>query len=200
MSSPGLPTLTVDARSRRCEARVALLALGFAGAAPLGLTGLDFPATVAASVASILVIGAGLWRAGWLPSRRRLAAFVWHADGRWVLTDVCNMTFEGRLCADARIGERCVWLRWQAGSQRLGAERTMLLARGDVADRELRRLITRLGIEGRHAFRDPRRESQARSGFSANFPGSDQSIGAAPAGRSGIGSRTGLPPPGEAGR
>jgi hypothetical protein len=146
MSSPGLPTLIVDARSRRCEARVALLALVLAAAAPMGLTGLGFPATVVASIASTLLIGAGLWRAGWLPSRRRLAAFVWHADGRWLLTNVCNETFEGRLCADARVSERYVWLHWQVESQ-FGAPRTMLLARGDVAENELRRLVARLGIE-----------------------------------------------------
>jgi hypothetical protein len=148
MSSPSLPTLTVDARSRRLESRVALLALALGAAAPFGLTGLDLPATVVASIASILVVGAGLRRAGWFPSRRRLAAFVWHADGRWVLTDVCNETFEGRLCADARVSERCVWLRWHIGSKRSGSVRTMLLARGDVGENELRRLIARLGIEG----------------------------------------------------
>lgn len=128
---------------------MALLALAFGGAAPVGLTGLDFPAAAAASIASILLIGAGLRHAGWLPSRRRLAAFVWHADGRWVLTDVCNETFEGRLCADVRVSERCVWLRWRVGSRRFGGARTMLLARGDVTEHELRKLIARLGIEGR---------------------------------------------------
>ena len=148
MSSPSLPTLTVDARSRRLEPRVALLALGLGAVAPVLLTGLDFAATGVASIAAILLLGTGLRHAGWLPSRRRLAAFVWHADGRWLLTDVCNTTFEGRLCADARLTERCVWLRWRVESQRLASARTMLLARGDVAESELRRLIARLGIEG----------------------------------------------------
>lgn len=148
MSSPSLPTLTVDARSRRLEPGVALLALGLGAVAPALLTGLGFAATVVASIASILLIGAGLRHAGWLPSRRRLAAFVWHADGRWLLTDVCNTTFEGRLCADARVTERWVWLRWRVESQRVTSARTMLLARGDVAESELRRLIVRLGIEG----------------------------------------------------
>jgi hypothetical protein len=150
MSSPNSPTLTIDARSRRLEPRVAQLALLLGAVAPLLLTGFDFAAMAVASIASVALLGAGLVRAGWLPSRRRLAGFVWHADGRWLLTDVCNKTFEGRLSADARVSERCVWLRWQVGSQRSGSQRTMLLARGDIAESELRKLIARLGIEGCH--------------------------------------------------
>lgn len=76
----------------------------------------------------------GLWQQGWWGSARRIAAIAWLPDGRWLLTDDSRTGIPAELRADSRVGDRWLWLRWDA--QR--SCRSMLLLQGDISRSEER--------------------------------------------------------------
>jgi hypothetical protein len=136
MSSRNSPTLTFDVRARRAEQRAAWLTL-VATACAVVLLG------PVAAVGSGLVAW-GLWRAGWIGSRNRIAAVSWLADGRWVLADLQGNTFPGELSAGTRRLRNAVWLSWKTGH---GRRRSLFLTSGDVPADHFRWLAARLQIE-----------------------------------------------------
>jgi hypothetical protein len=147
MSSTNSPTLIIDLRSR-VPLRLAVPVLCAGACAPFLLTSPGVAqATLAVGICA-LVLGIGLWRAGWLGGPRRLVRICWHADGRWLLTDARNRTFEGVLHGDTRVGARYVWLRWATPERSRLAHRSLLLIRADMLPAPWRRLIVRLHIDG----------------------------------------------------
>jgi hypothetical protein len=143
MSSRNSPTLTLEVRRRRAEALVAWFALASAGGAVvlLGATPSWTPWLAAGAVG---VIAFGLWRAGWIGPRYRIAGVQWLADGRWLLADRHGSVVPAQLSTDTRLAGDAVWLRWRTAP---GRRRSMLLVRGDVPAGQLRALRVRLQIE-----------------------------------------------------
>lgn len=110
----------------------------------------SMPAGLASAIL-VATLGGGFWYAGWIGrGSRRLKAVCWLQDGRWLLMDEANRVVAAKLHADTRVFARCVWLHWAgADPARDGRlRRSLLLAAGDIADSELRRLLVRLRIEG----------------------------------------------------
>jgi hypothetical protein len=125
MSSPNLPTLTLDLRKRRAERLVAWLVLVAVGAAV---------ALLGASpwwIQSLAGIGAGavafgLWRSGWIGSSHRVVELRWPT---------------GELAADTRVYSGAAWLGWKSSG---GRPAYMFLVRGDLPAGQLRALCVRL--------------------------------------------------------
>jgi hypothetical protein len=137
---------------------VALAALAGSGLAPYLLTGLAPWGACLLSAACLSIVGWGLHRAGWLGRHaRRLAAFAWLPDGRWVLTHQHNETTQAVLGPQSRVSRHGVWLSWQGA-----APGPLLLGRCDIPANDLRRLVVRLRIEGSRAPAVP--ESKAPDG------------------------------------
>lgn len=208
MSSPNSPTLTLDVRARRSEQYIALLALGAGACGVALLSALDFWLACLTGGGYLALAGAGLRRAGWIGSRHRIVSLSWLADGRWLLTDCNQNSVTGQLSPDTRLGRHAVWLRWTAEPQ---GRRSMLLARGDVRENELRQLIVRLRIRSTEralpetaprmrTIRELRRVYAQICRNSANFRLSGQSIRAVLGGRSRSGFRPAIGPRGNAGR
>lgn len=153
MSSTSSPTLLRDVHSRHTERRVAVLALTGGGLTPF-LTALPGVVSVVCALASMLVIWAGFWRAGWVAADHRIVALSWLTDGRWLLTDRRGRTVEGRLRPESRVGCRAVWLHWDVTGRSDFRRQSLLLAGGDIPDSDLRRLMVRLRIEG-HQSQSP---------------------------------------------
>jgi hypothetical protein len=128
MSSRNSPTPALDVRSRRAERLAAGLVLVAAGGA-VALLGASPWWTQLLAAGGVVTVALGLWRAGWIGSRHRVA------DLRWS---------SGELSADTRIFRDAVWLRW---TNLGGRRRAMLLARGDIPAGQLRALAVRLRIE-----------------------------------------------------
>lgn len=97
-----------------------------------------------AGAAGLIVIGFGLWRAGWIGSRHRIVGLSWQADGRWLLADGGQNTFTGELAGGTRLFGNALWLQWTTPNHRF---RSMLLATGDLPAGQLRALAVRLRIE-----------------------------------------------------
>jgi hypothetical protein len=142
MSSRNSPTLTLDLRTRSTEQRVAGLALVAAAWAVMLLDGA--PAAQVLGAAGMAAVAWGLWRAGWIGSRHRIATVRWLSDGRWLLADGRGNAFSGELSADTRRFRDIVWLRWKTGP---GRRRSVLLTPRDLPAGELRGLAVRLQIE-----------------------------------------------------
>jgi hypothetical protein len=109
---------------------------------------LPYPGARGAAALARMLVAFGFNRAGWLGDRERIEHVVWSSDGRWLLTDACGRQVEATLRDDTRVGNRSVWLRWNANRTR-----SKLLISGDLQAAELRRLIVRLRIQG--GRRDP---------------------------------------------
>ena len=144
MSSPGSPTLILDARTRRAERAVATIALAAAGVAPWladvhGLQALVY------GLCCMGVAALGLYRAGWLGTARRLVGATWTADGRWTLSRHGQDPLDAVLLGDSRCGAGWVWLHWSTGRW---SRRSMLLVRSDLSSGQLRRLVVRLRLQG----------------------------------------------------
>lgn len=141
MSLQGSPRLELDLRRRRSEACVASLALILSPVAPLSV--LPQSAAISCAALTVLLVALGLWRAGWIGHRERIHRVVWTSQGRWLLEDGRGRSCEAVLRGDSRVGGGFVWLRWNANRTR-----SMLLLSGDMDASELRRLRTRLQLEG----------------------------------------------------
>ena len=92
MSSQGLPTLELDARSRRAETFAAVLLTILAATVPWLFAGLPTSLASALSLATAVVVPVGFWRAGWIGRRRKIIRIVWQADRRWLLTNALGRT------------------------------------------------------------------------------------------------------------
>jgi hypothetical protein len=126
-----------------------------AGACSVLLLGAVSWTNLPAGAATLAAIGFGLWRAGWIGSRHRIVGLRWLADGRWLLADSRGNAFSGELSAGTRLARNACWLHWTTSGDR---SRTMLLARGDLSDSELRALAVRLRIEAvERVLPEPRR-------------------------------------------
>lgn len=140
--------LTIDARGRRCERRLGVLALL---ALAIATNLLPLPLALAALLYMIVatLVLAGLWWHGWLGGARRLTGVSRLADGRWLLTDAAQATLPAILSPHSRVGSHWLWLRWHigAGADRGPRRRSMLLVQGDIEGRHLRRLGVRLRLE-----------------------------------------------------
>lgn len=141
-------TLTIDARGRRSERRLGVLAvLGVAIATSL----LDLPVIAAALffTMTVTLVVAGLRWHGWLGGPNRLTGVSWLSDGTWLLTDATQMSYTATLSRHCRVGSRWLWLRWNTGP-RAGVHgprwRSMLLVHGDAESGDLRRLGVRLRL------------------------------------------------------
>lgn len=140
MSSPGLPTLTIDVTARRGEHRivfatVALVALAF--------WQWNVPAYVSMSAAAggLLAMMAGYRALGWLGGGTRLIRIACAADDHWLLYEANGRAIPARLSPHSRIGSGAVWLRWDVRGRR-----PLVLFSGDIADDDFRRLLVRLRV------------------------------------------------------
>jgi hypothetical protein len=150
MSSPGLPTLTIDVAARRGEHRVVYASLALVSFA---FWQWDLPLLILAGVAAsgLIVMVAGYRALGWLNGGARLARIVCQADGGWVLYEATGRAMPARLSPQCRISPHALWLRWDARGRR-----PLLLLPGDVPDDDFRRLLVRL----RMASLQPRDEHE----------------------------------------
>ena len=109
-----------------------------------------FPLLSALSAAFFVVVTAavvtGLWLHGWLGGARRLAWIARLPNGEWRLRDARHTDITAELRGDSRVGERWLWLRWNAESA-WPTRPSMLLVHGDLPAADLRRLIVRLRLE-----------------------------------------------------
>ena len=148
MSSPGLPTISLDIRARRgepalvaCATTAALCVLSFSNESIL---------SVALAAMCLLTSLLGLfYTVGWLWGPRRLTRIVWQPDGCWVLCEANGKTHECELSQSSRATPYAAWLRWAGRSTR-----PLLLVPGDVPDTDFRRLIVRLRLEARSGQRE----------------------------------------------
>jgi len=140
MSSPGLPTLTIDVASRRAERRIVFAVLLLM---PIAISQWTLPHALFASVAALVAaaIVGGFVALGWIGGRGRLARIVCRPDGRWLLCEANGREIEAELTAASRMSTRALWLCWNARRHR-----PLLLLRGDISDAEFRRLLVRLRI------------------------------------------------------
>lgn len=161
--SPGFPTLALDVSLRRCGRRLAVLLLALSGAAPaLAASNIGIPAALTLALLALAAGACGLVRAGWLGGRRQITRIVWQADGRWLLTDARGRHHEAILRPDTRMSTSFIWLRWQLPNSPSRAP-AMLLARGDAAADDLRRLRVRLKLDRRAGATYMRTAGQARA-------------------------------------
>lgn len=143
--------------SRRMERRVAVVAVVLAAAVPWLLAAAEKESHgvelgLLAATLSLCVSCMTFWgfrNAGWLRGAQRISRVSWRADGSWLLQDERGNVLEAKLRADSRIAGRILWLRWNAAGVR-----SMLLAPGDAAEPQLRRLRTRLRLNAYHVDGD----------------------------------------------
>lgn len=140
MSSPGLPTLTIDVSARRGERRIVVATLLIV---PFALWQWSLPdaAVAIAGALFVVAIACGFVAAGWVVGRRRLARIVCQADGRWALYEASGRVIDAELTAATRTSSHAVWLCW---TERRFAP--LLLLRGDIPNDEFRRLLVRLRV------------------------------------------------------
>lgn len=153
MSSPGLPTLQLDLRSRRVEERCAILLTLFAWAAPmLVVSNIGFWWSAGIGLMTSSGVLGGCYLAGWLGGAAALRSVTWRSDGSWVLCDARRRNFDAVLHAASRMSPHAIWLRWDlmpgtppaAGTRRT---RTLLLCPGDLPPDDFRRLLVRLRVD-----------------------------------------------------
>lgn len=124
-----------------------MLALAATAGAPWLVTAFTPALACAISLSSFVLVWLGFRRAGWVSADHRIVGVSWLPESGWRLTDRCNRTIEGVLRSDSRVGGRCVWLRWDTDGLPFN-RKSMLLTAGDIPERDLRRLVVRLRIEG----------------------------------------------------
>ena len=134
MSSPGLPTLTIDVAARRTERRLVVATLLIV---PFAMWQSGLPS---AGVLVTFVIACGFVALGWVGGRSRIARIVCRPDGRWSLCEASGRVIDADLSMASRASPHAVWLRWHA------SRRALLLVRGDIPDNEFRRLLVRLRV------------------------------------------------------
>ncbi|HEY7641996.1 MAG TPA: hypothetical protein VH814_19855 [Steroidobacteraceae bacterium] len=128
---------------RRAEPRAAWAALA-AGAGGVLLLGPTSWTNILAAAGCLAVLGFGLWRAGWIGSRYRIAGLRWQDDGRWLLVDSRETAVAAELSPGTRLASGLLWLQWRTVP---GRQRSMLLRPGDLPAGQLRALAVRLRIE-----------------------------------------------------
>jgi hypothetical protein len=144
MSSPSSPPLTLDVSLRRTERRIAHSALAVAAIAPCLLLGGPVVGRLAIAALLLAAVYEGVRRAGWLAGVSRVDRLSWLPDGRWLIA-AGGGDAECELCSSSRVSSRGVWLHLRNRAMRRNYY--MLLARGDVAEDDLRRLIVRLRLD-----------------------------------------------------
>jgi hypothetical protein len=142
MSSPGLPTLTLDVAARRGERAVVATTLLILSLA-IYQWSLPAPVLVIAGAGACVATIAGFAMLGWLAGHRRLARIVCGPDGRWTLCEAGGTVTESALSNASRVSTRALWLCWTARSGK-----PLLLVRGDIPDVDFRRLVVRLRVAG----------------------------------------------------
>ena len=153
MSSPGLPTLELDVRSRRAEPCAARLALLLAAGAPLFI-GQDWE-HLALAVMATVACAIGFRRAGWLGGAHRIERVVWLAEGRWRLTDAAGQECDAVLGPSSRVAAGMMWLSWtRHPAAAEGGTRSMWLTSRDVPQQQLRRLGVQLRLAGYNSRAD----------------------------------------------
>ena len=153
MSSPGSPTLILDAPIRRAERAIAAIALAAVGAVPWVV--LPAARALVYGLCGVLIVALAAWRAGWLGQAHRITRLRWHADGRWTLSTACQPPREARLLADSRVAAGFVWLRWRTGPRPWNRVRSMLITASDLSPADWRRLAVRLRLQGRTSLDVP---------------------------------------------
>ena len=154
MSSPSSPTLSLDLRERRWDARVAIAASFAAATAPwLLVRVVGWPAVACSSLLILVICVVGFHRANWLGPKRLVRA-VWQSDGCWLLTETSGRTYMAMLAASTRMSPFAIWLRWESQDSfdaaewmRRGQVATLLLFRGDLPTSDFRRLLVRLRMD-----------------------------------------------------
>jgi len=140
MSSPGLPTLTIDVAARRGERGIVVATLLIV---PVAISQWSLPPAVLAAGGAFAFVAmvAGFAAIGWTGGGRRLARIVCQSDGRWVLCEAGGRVIEAELSSGSRISPRALWLSWN-----VRRHRPLLLLPGDIPDADFRRLIVRLRV------------------------------------------------------
>ena len=154
MSSTSSPTLLLDLRKRRWEARIAVALSAVAAAAPFLLVqGIGLQLAAGASLTILATCLFGFVRARWL-GKQRLVSAAWQSDSSWLLTDASGRTYVASLSASSRMSPFAVWLHWrledpqsQPSARFAPRSLAMLLLRPDLAGSDFRRLLVRLRMD-----------------------------------------------------
>jgi hypothetical protein len=139
MSSPGLPTLTIDIAARRGERRIAVATL-FIVPCAVAQWGLSSAALAGVGALVVVALAYGFIALGWVGGGSRLTRIVCRSDGTWSLCEASGQRVETDLTTASRISPQALWLRWDARRPPL------LLLRGDIPDNEFRQLLVRLRV------------------------------------------------------
>jgi hypothetical protein len=115
MSSPGLPTLTLDIAGRRGERAVVASTLCLLLIAILESSLPAIARGIVGACACVATI-AGFAMLGWITGKRRLTRIVCQPDGRWALCEASGTVTQAALSSASRVSTRVLWLRWNARS------------------------------------------------------------------------------------
>lgn len=156
MSSTASPVIDLDCSDRRVHrsVSVAVLAMSVLVCASMLVSPFAWGFTLSMGGICLAIVAAGLWRLGWIGSRRPVRRVTWTASGLWYIVDGAGRTHEALLQPQSRILPMALWLHWRSGSLRF----QMFMFRADIPPDQHRRLRTRVRFESAapgHAFEPP---------------------------------------------